>query len=511
MTRITHRTVTSCGRSPAAQLLACILVSAAIAATAYSQNYQDAQDFLANGLVDKDTAPSVLMALKACGDEDMLPIFAAMTRSQDKTTRLSGTSVIGKVVGKSAAPALIERLRDDTVMVIRIEALVQLMAMDAADADLLIEATKINDEQMQCIAARGLIKKDRIKEATEVLKKLTGSHDTTTSAIAKMSLLGLGYSNYAEPLETLMLNRSTESELVAILLEQIADEKITGAADIVEKLAAELKDGPTKVWALRTMTVVSTNATKVIAGIINKSERTVYRVTLLGMLADQKDAASYLEKIGEGDDAVATLARFELARGGADEKATKEISRALESKHPVVINYILTRCREDTKKFGKKADFYTPALLEFVNTVPEGAREIKDEDFRKFFMATRVATAAADIGTETAFEGLSKILAGPYGARKRVVAAALHHTSNEIAKDLARPLLECPYEEIAFDAALTLGRFGDPGAASHLRKIIANETLQAQNPELVSLACWYLLKTGGLTAQAAKNLAIVIK
>lgn len=492
-----------------AQLLACIFVSAATVSAASAQSYQDAQDYLARGLADKDTSPAVLRALQACGDEDMLPIFAALTCSKDKATRLAATSVIGKVVGKLAASALVDRLRNDTVMVIRIEALVQLMSLDAADTELLTEAMAINDEQMQCIAARGLIKKGQTREAAAVLEKLTKSDDATTAAIAQMSLLGLGYKDYAEPLETLMFKRTTESELVALLLEQINEEKIVAAAGIAEKLAAELKEGPTKVWALRAMTAVSPDATKVLAETISKSDRTVYRVSLLGMLADQKDAADYLKQLGEGDDAVATLARFELARGDADEKATKEIREALKSGHPVVTSYILTRCQEDTKKLGKKADFYTPALLEFVDKVPRDAREIKDEDFKKYYLATRAATAVADIGTENAFEGLSKILSGPYGARKRVVAAALHHTSNDIAKDLARPLLQCPYEEIAFDAALTLGRFGDPGAASYLRKIIAQKDLHS--PELVSLASWYLLKTGGLTAQAAKNLAAVIK
>jgi hypothetical protein len=78
-----------------------------------------------------------------------------------------------------------------------------------------------------------------------------------------------------------------------------------------------------------------------------------------------------------------------------------------------------------------------------------------------------------------------------------------------VACDLARPLLKSPYQELAVDGALILGRFSDKGAGEQLSQIVHRS--KSHRPEVVAMASWYLLKMSGQGGPAAKALAKKIK
>ena len=114
------------------------------------------------------------------------------------------------------------------------------------------------------------------------------------------------------------------------------------------------------------------------------------------------------------------------------------------------------------------------------------------------------ATVLADIGTPEGMNAIKEVLAGRYGAAVRAVAAGLRWSKNPAVCELAKPLLASPYLELAEDAALTLGAFGDFRAADSLNAILVRR--QAHAPTLVTLAAWYLLKIDHATATAVQDL-----
>ncbi len=258
----------------------------------------------------------------------------------------------------------------------------------------------------------------------------------------------------------------------------------------------------------------------------------VCRVNLLQLLASQSDAAAHLAALAKGDDEVAALARLEIARKKitteSTEKGKKETPASASSVpsqgdksvvnplekaaldaaglgHPVVLDYILTCAREDAKARGKEADCYAPALLMMIAAVPEDITDMKIEHYR----AALAATCLADIGGDAALAGLKKCLDGKYTAGVRVTAVGLLKSDNPAIADLARPFLKSPYDELAVDAGLILGRFGDRDAKAVLTDIAAKPDKHAI--VLLARANWYLLKIAGKSKEAARELAKEIK
>ncbi|MCK4601527.1 MAG: hypothetical protein KAU28_03620, partial [Phycisphaerae bacterium] len=361
------------------------------------------------------------------------------------------------------------------------------------------------DENVQCLAARGLAEAGRADLALDALKKLTTSKDLATANIARMSLLAMGYREYLQPLKKVVHDPATPANVVALLLAQIVEEKVAAALVLAEHLAATDSAGPIKVQAYRAISAVSPNGAAKLAKAISESDQTVFRASLLNVLASRGDATRHLKSLCQGADSVAALARFELYRPERGKQAASAAQRVILSGHPVVIGYILDRAGQDIKKFGREASFYTPVLLNYIRSVSAKTRQMQKEHF----LAASAATLLADLGTPEAMAGLKDILGGPDSAIVRAVAAGLLRTKNCDACVLARPLLKSPYEELATDAALILGRFGDPGAAIHLRDILNNH--RRHRPALAALASWYLLKISGKSADTAKVLADQIK
>lgn len=483
-------------------VLACVLWGAA--AVMAAEPVPGPKEFLAQSLKDPQTVPAVLAALRSTGDKELLPLLVALSQSQDKNVRLYVTRSLAELGGKDAAEALLGRLNDDAETDIRIEALVGLLALKAISDEQLVATLKADSKDLQCLAACALSQRAGGKAAEPTLQRLAGERDLFLQSLARMSLLGMGHQEQLAALSKIIKAPNTPGDIPHRLMEQIVQEKVSAALELAEQ-AAQSDKGPLQGRAYRAIAAVSPKATTELVEAIHKSGELTFRVSLLQLLAARDDARAALEGLTGETDGVGALARLELARAAGGQAAQDAAMAAVKLEHPVIIDYVLDAARKDITDKADKADFYAPALLAFIRSVEPQTSVMKREHVR----AAQAATMLADLGTSAAMEALKELLAGRYNAIQRAAAAGLLRTKNKAACELARPMLSSPYEELASDAALMLGRFGDPGAKDHLTQILAHGPSHSR--ELVSLAAWYLLKIDGQTASAVAELAKTVK
>lgn len=484
-----------------AAMLALVCGASALNARSAPARSTLAIGYLTEAIKNPRTDRATLTALRATRDKDLLPLFVALSRSAEKDLRLFAAASLSDVGGAAAAPALLERVRKDPVTLVRAEALVHLLGLDAISTDQLVETIGAPDESIRCLAARALVKQGRADLARSTLTALTRSRDLATASVARMCLLGAGEKKYLTALEETFGSPKTPPDVLTLLLGQIAEEKIVPAAGLAEKIAASSSSAFHRLLAYEAIVAVCPEPAEKLLEAIGKSDNTVLRVRLLRILSGCPNAADGFEALGAGADSVAALARFELARGAGGRAAVRAVREALKPPHPIVVEYILARGREDIAGAAGKADFYAPGLLEYVRSVDPEAHTMRGEHV----LAARTATLLADIGTPEAMAGMKEILTGRYGALMRVAAAGLMRSRNKAVCELIRPLLDSPYPELVTDAALTLGGFGDPAVADALRRIVANPTRYP--PPLAVLAAWRLLKIAGEVRSAARAIA----
>lgn len=475
------------------------------AAAAAAEAPGDALGVLVDLVGDPVRSGPALAALRASKDKDLAPVFVALSRSGDKRMRLFAVASLPDVCGPGAAPALAERLAKDPMMTIRAEALVRLMAMEAATPPQLAAALRVGDEKVRCLAARGLVACGRGAEAAGVLRELAQSNDPGTSAAARVALLAAGDAGQAAALKKLVADDSTPDEVLLVILSQVASEKVTAAIELVGQVAWSSRGEALRVRAFKTLSALSPKAGAVLVGAIESSTHTVFRVYLLEALSSRGDAAVHLARLARVEGTIGVLARMELARVDRGAKAARAVSAAFELRHPVVLDYLIARARKDIAADGREGDFYTPALLAFIRSVNPTPARMRADHFR----AAQSASLLLDLGTPAAMAGLREILAGRHNAIRRAVGAGMLRSDNRVACELARGLLGSPYEEMANDAALTLGRFNDPAGKGPLGAIVAHP--KRHRPELVALAAWYLLRNEGRSRTAARTLAGKIK
>jgi HEAT repeat protein len=469
------------------------------------QTPQTPADYLLKAVNDPDRANLAIAALRATDDKDLAPFFTALARCSDKDRRRIGVNVLAELLKADAAPILLERLRKDPVMDIRSEALVALLELKAISPEQLVEATQMPDEKVQCLAARALIQKGQGKITIPVFEKLASSRDLATASMARMSLLGLGRTDQLPAARNVLTEPNTPPIIVGLLLEQIGEEKVVAAVGPVREIVASTPLSPIKLQAHKALAALSTDPCKSFADAITASKDDVLSVLLLKLLADRPDSMLYVKSLTLGSGIPATLARFELARKDGGDKAEQAVLAAVDLGHPIVLEYVLDRAKEDFTARGAKADFYTPGLLRYIRSVRPNPKRMEAEHVN----AAQAATLLADAGTPAAMDGLKNILSGRYDAIVRSAAAGLLKTKNRSACELARPLLKSPYNELVVDAGLTLGHFGDPGASEYLSHVLARP--KDHRAELVTLASWYLLKIAGQTKQTAEALAAAVR
>jgi HEAT repeat protein len=512
-----------------------------LAAAAYSQDptgassKPDALAVLTAALKDDKLAPTTLLSLRAActsgtDDKDLLVLFEALSRCGDKRLRLLATTTLAEIGGKDACPALVERLNNDPAMVVRSEALIHLLALGAVSDDQLRAALKLDDESIQCIAAKTLLLRHQPKEAKEVLQRLSQSKDLATACLSRLSLLTSGDASPRRALLEMAKDRKTPEDVLDLMLQQIAEEKTVWAKDMVEAVLRTEVSPMLKLRAYRTLAAVAPDVTAALVEAIETSDDLVVRVHLMRTLAQQKGCVTALLKMAKADekDIACVLARLELARAGRDaDKMSETLKEAFAMGHPVVVDYVLSDAREDldgrvepparssavqtqpaTRTERAPVNIlrtYVAPLLEFIDSAPTDPEEMLPIHRR----TAAAVTWLADSDLKEATDGLEKVMSGKYSAILRAAAVGLGKSKNrQCALRLSRPLLQSPYRDMMEDGALNLGRWGDKDASAVLDKIVANP---ADMPVLRAMACWYSLRIQGRTKDAAKELAKVVK
>jgi len=474
-------------------------------------------DRLVGLLNDAAARPLVLAALRGTRDSDLLPVFLAAAQHGDERTRRLALAAAAEVDGPAAADVLRRRAREDSAAAVRSEALLQLLQADgpesadtaskpdqprsrAADADLLVALLADRDGGVRCMAARALVQRGRAEAAIKTLEALTGSEHLATACMARVSLLAAGRREQLEPLRTLLAGVETPASTAALILDQLAEDKVAAGLRLARAMTeADSADVRHSAW--RAVAALDSGIANELAEAVRGAKRPRQKLRLLALLADQPDASGPLLALAKTEDVCGSLAKLELARRGLERDPAAAVRAALAPGHPVVVDYVLGRARQDLAKGRDVAAFYAGPLGAWLQSVPKQARRMTPTHQR----GAHTATFLADLGTPAAHAALRQALGGPYSGVVRATATGLLRTTNRDVCDLAAPLLGSPYRELALDAALTLGRFGDARARAALQAVVAAPGRHAK--PIVALAAWYVLKIDRRSAAAADALA----
>ncbi len=483
-----------------------MLLIATVAASAGAQVDQTALQHLQQALADPQQSAMAMMALRTTKDADLLPLFAAMMQNEDKKIRLFATISIADLAADGAADVLAERLTNDPVMAVRAEAVAQLGAIDGVPISLFVEALAIADENVQLTAARVMIAKDTPGPVINTLEKLIESADANIAVTARLLLLAAGDVDQLPVIRQFAAKLKTDdlSEMVVgVLLALVADLEIASAAPLAQDvIAMESISIPLRIQAWRTIAAVGNDVADDLTDAISQAKSMRMKLQLLKVLASRNDAPKYLQRLaGSDNEVVAALADFELARLGGGSSAADIALTAMELGHPVVVDYMLDQAAQDIATYSQSNELYVPALLSFIATVRADSARMDLEHLR----AAQATALLADHGSPQAMEALTELLNRRYNAMSRAVAAGLMRSDNAAVCDLVRPMLTSPYVELANDAAITLGKFRDDGAAERLGEILANPS--RYEPALSVLAGWYLIQLNKQGPAAAKLLA----
>lgn len=434
----------------------------------------------------------ILAALQSTKDDDLTELFVALSKNRDKKIRLMAVMALGDLENSLSTNALEQRLEKDTVMAIRAESLVYLLNRNQADSFLLKTVLSSRDENIRCIAARALSRKTANSNSSAIttLKGLVSSNDQTTSALSQTSLLAAGYGEYYAPLEKIFLDKKADISVIRLVLRQIAEEKIIQAAPLAIHILQGDYPKHIQVLAARAVANATPENLRPLFNAIRKSSSTVFRISVLRELSECPGASPYLQTIAKSNLTVGRIAEFELARKSCFSKTNSPllVKKAIMSGHPVAINFILQRAREDIKEGRIPSNVYVPAFINFIKSVNAYSKQMTSQHI----LAAQASELLVEIGGDEAINAIQNFLNERYSSRLRAVSAGLIHCKNPIAAKLVRRFINYPYLEISSNAALTLGHFGDKAAEKYFFDIIKDKDTNSR--ELVTLACWYWLK-----------------
>ncbi len=486
-------------------LAVCLLTAAAAARAQNATPAAAAKVWLSAALEDPKKQDAVLTALRVSGDRDAAPIFAALTRSGDKRHRLAATAALARLAPEQAPPVLLERLRQDSLHTIRAEALAQLLELKAISVEQLQEAVQIDDDNIRCLAARGLVRLGQKTQAAAVLRKLVESKDLATACLARVTLVGLGEMDHLAPLGAAMHDASTADSIVALVLQQAGDEKALPVRELAGEIAGSARPVAVRVMAYKTLAALAPDGPALLAKAILEQKQIILRVHLMNLLSSADNNRQALTSLADDDGTIGVLAKLELGRAAQDAQAGQAAGQALHLGHPVVVDYVLDRVGKDVAAHGAKTDYYTAPLLGFIRSLDSDSREMSVAHIR----AARAATLLCDLGTPAAMAGIKELATGRHGTLTQAVAGGMRWSKNRSVCDIARLMLDNPYHAVAVDAAMTLGMFGDPQARDPLARLLARH--DREQTTLVTLAAWYLLKIESQSLLAAQDLAKQIK
>jgi HEAT repeat protein len=491
-----------------ALILVCILAGAALAQAVPSAATGKAREFFVSSLNDDVRLPIVLAGLRSVDDPAVLPIFTRLMESDDREIRLMATAMVRGACGGTAIPALQKRLAEDPSMAIRAKALVELEQLDGVSADALLAATRLDDQELRILAARGLVRLGQADQARPILQELTASRDTDTACFARMSLLGLGDKDQIEPLRQIILDPTTDPDLLILLLNQIRQEKITAAMPVAEYLAGTDQPRAVRIRAYMVIDELGTplEATTVLTEAIEKSDNTMLRLNLLRLLTAQSASKVSVKRIAQEDSITGAVARFEMARSIGGSVATTETRTCLDLGHPVIVEYVLGRFAENLQADKHHAAFYVQPLLDYL-----GREELESPTLtRRHERAAMAVELLANLGTKPAMDGLTRLLNDSASqARQKLIAGALYRSTNATTAELVRPMLKSGYPELRTLAALLLAKHNQPDAIPVLLDI--QNTSRTHKADVLTLTNWYLLKLAGQAGPATIEIARQVK
>ena len=461
---------------------------------------QVATAWLIAALKNPRRAESVLAALRSAGQDELIPLFAALSRSGDKRMRLLAATALGRIGKPSVIAPLKKRVMTDTQMIVRAEAMVHLLRLKALSRDELRVILAFPDENLRCMAGRSLLRIGAVNDARAALTALTGSKDQATSGLARMAMLGTGDASQMTPLRKRLADPNTTRAVVALLMEQIVEEHLTAALPLAVQVAETHKSSEIRILAYKAIAAVSSQGATVLRDAIGSAKGIVRQVPLLHALASGKGGSAHLSALSRRSDVVGALAAFELTRRTGGAKAVAAGKKALATGHPIVIEYLLDRARTDIAADTSRAAFHAPILLGIIQAVETHPKAMSQEHVR----AAQAVQLLVELGDRDGIAALTRIIAGRRSAVLKAVAAGLRWSRNPAVCNLARPLLNNAYEELMIDGAMTLGYFGKPEATDALLGVVRHTD---RHPDaLVTLACWYLLKIRRKQAQGVAKI-----
>jgi HEAT repeat protein len=497
----------------ARDIACCLLVACAAAApvhadpTVTADTRRTAVAWLTETINDTETLPVAMAGLRSTNDADLLPVFVTLTEHPEREVRLMATAMIAEIAGDKAAPALKDRLENDPSMVIRGEALIHLADMNAVSDATLIEATTMPDQGVKVIAARALARRGKADRAKALLIRMAESRDPDTEVFARMSLLDLGDTDQIPHLKKIILDEQTPSDLLIRMLNQIRDEKIDKALPVARYLAKPPRLLPVRLRAYWAVAELAENPGPELADAIRQSDSMMLQLNLLRLLADRDGTDGFLREFAGRNDSIAVAARFELARRTGPQKLQAAVAELIDEEHPVVIDYVIHRFRQDLRDDrSKAAEQYVQPLLAYLDSLDLPRSRMTGAHDR----GAAIVELLANHGSRRVVAGLREMLAGTRNsARRQLIAGALYRSENPIAADLVRPLLDSAYPELYTYAALVLARHGQADAIPVLKRL--QENADINRSDVLVLANWYLIKLSGMTAPSVDAIVKGIK
>ena len=463
---------------------------------------EHAEKFFTAGLGDQKNIAIVLAGLRSTKSPSLLPLYKIFINSDDKALRMIATLQIPEIAGDKSVELLRQRLLKDPQMAIRVRALLELEKLDKLTENDLNQVIKMNDQEIRLIAARALVRKRKFAQAKPVLRKLIKSKNKYTSAFARITLVNLGDRPQIAPLKRIALSNDTSAELKLFMLTHIIEEKIEALLPLVEELTEDSVSNKIRIRAFQALSVLSPQSLQKIARKITDSDSVYLQINLLRIVANSDNPDQILRGLSKIKGIVGKVARFEYLRSLADQTTSVAVAELLESKHPIVIEYLMNRMKEDIKKLGKKANFYTKPILKYINSTKlseKGMTRVHD----------RVAQAISllgDLGTKDVKAGLKKILAREdKDTLVTLAVGALYRSTNKDVAPLVKPLLKNPLWNIKYYAALTLAKFGDKSSIPVLIEI--QNSKNTETVDLMTLANWYILELTGNAKNAFLKIA----
>ncbi|MBT3279603.1 MAG: hypothetical protein HN370_09565 [Phycisphaerales bacterium] len=465
-----------------------------------------AEQFFARALNDDLQLPIVLATLRSRGGAPLEPLLKAFVQSSDKRVRLVAVDVTGEILpAKLAAPILRLRFQNDRVMTVRAKAFVELNLIEALmDEDIKL-ALATDDEELQLLAARALVRRKQVPAATKPLVALTRSRDLDTELFARMTLLATGDTTQFAPLQKAMNNPRCPRDTRQLLLAQIRQESVTGALKLLDRFTAVTWSLETRALAWMAIAKVDPAATTSLARGIAGCDNPVLQMNILRLLATRSDATKSLEVIAKRTDFLATVARYELARPSGKHVAALSADVLIKQGHPVVLDYLFARIGEEVAASPKRGECYVPLLAKFIRATTIHPTRMTVEHVR----AARAAELLGRVGTPAALSELETLLTKDTSIpRRSLVAAALYRCDNQAVAKLLGGCLQSGYPRVQTYAALSLAKAGDPRALKVLTKLQSQVALK---DDLRILVNWYLLTSSKTSAASFQRIAKEIR